>query len=74
MTYIRIAFDTENLLEQCGETGEDADAWAETHQQDHIGFICQQLQGEKKGNEMRFYQKYSGLQSAPKVLALCQDG
>lgn len=51
LTYIRVAFDTENLLEECGETGEDANTRAETHQQDHVGFICQQLQGKQGGEK-----------------------
>lgn len=44
-THVGVAVHTEDLLQQRGETGKDADAAPEAHGQDHVGLVPGELRG-----------------------------
>lgn len=43
-THVGVAFHTEDLLQEDGEAGEDADAAPEAHGQDDVGLVPQELE------------------------------
>ena len=46
-TYISVSLHTQDLLQQRGEARVDGDERAEAQQQDEVGFVLHQLQGER---------------------------